>query len=347
MLGTVLLSMSNAPKRALARAAMLSAVAAVAAALLCLSAYASDALGAPARACSGKQVHPSMNLSSVANKAPRGQTFCLHDGTYKVSSPVPVQSGDVFAGVYSDSTQPHITTSTAHEVFAAGGSDGAMIRDLKVSGAVGNNRCEPDCGRGISGGKKLTVLRVHATKNMNAGVGGTGPGLLVKDSVMDYNGSRSFSIIDGGPSSSAGIKSVSSLTVVDSYIHHNYWNGVWCDGECNAFRVEGSTLTDNGKAGIHNEASTGPALIANNTILRNGWNDTVPMRRAGVLIVDSDRVEVRNNTFDANRPYGVQVDLTKLGRLHRMADVSVHHNTMNGDLTMGCSLSGVTCLSNK
>ena len=314
-------------------------------ALLTVSAYAPEVAYGAGQSCSGKDIFPSQNLPRVAQSSPPGTTFCLHDGTYNIPSPVIVESNDTFAGVYSDSSKPHVTTDTAHHIFDADDSVGATIKELKITGAVGTDQCEPDCGRGIGGGENLTVVGVRAAYNMNSGIGGTGKGLLVSRSTVDHNGSRTFSNLDGGPTSTSGIKSVNSLTVTNSYIHHNWWNGVWCDGECNAFTVKGSTITDNGKAGIADEMSTGPALISGNTIKRNGWNDQVLTRRAGLLLSDADHVEAYGNTFGSNFRYGIEVFDTA-GRLPNVSDIRIHDNTMNGDRIVSCSISGVTCARN-
>jgi hypothetical protein len=258
--------------------------------------------------------------------------------------------------MYSDGSRPVVTRNTAYPVphiFDAGAgiagheddAVGATIQQLTISGAVGDDQCEPNCGRGIGGGKNLTVAQVRITGNQNQGIGGTLPGLVVRGSTVDNNGSRSFSYLDGGPSSTSGIKTVNSVTVVNSNIHHNWWNGVWCDEECGAFTVQNSTLTDNGKAGISDEWSTGPANISSNTIKRNGWNKEVTTKRAGLIVMDSTHVDVYNNTFDGNTLYGIEVGDWP-GRLPNVNDVSIRDNTMNGNSIVGCNLSGVTCERN-
>jgi hypothetical protein len=319
----------------------------VLAALLSFTAYAPEAQGV-GESCSGKDVYPSQRLSRVAEDTPSGTTFCLHDGTYKISRSITVQNGDVFMGVYSDSTRPSVTTDRAHHIFSAYSSEDATIKNLTVSGAVGSDRCEPKCGRGIGGGNNLTVVNVRATHNMNAGIGAPGPGTLVQGSILDHNGSRSFSALDGGPSSAAGIKSTSSFTLMDSYVHDNWWNGVWCDGECNTFTVKDSTITDNGKVGIVNEKTTGPALITGNIIKRNGRNEAVsalPRTRAGLLIINSTNADINGNIFGRNyHQYGIYVHEGKPPP--DVSGISIHENTMNGDRINGCGLSGVTCKLN-
>jgi hypothetical protein len=294
--------------------------------------------------CTGKHVYPTQNLTTVAANSPKGTTFCIHDGTYNISVPVRVEGTDRFIGLYNDSTRPAVVTSKAQQVFNAGPSSGALIKGLKISGAVGGNYCEPNCGRGIQGGKNLTVRNAWITNNKNSGIGGTSTGLRVENSRIDHNGSYSFSYLDGQPSTAAGIKSSQSgLTVVNSTITDNYWDGVWCDNDCEAVTVKGSTLTGNGKSGIHAEILSGPAVFSGNTIKGNGRLNGAN-HPSGLLIVSSSNVDAYNNTFGNNYEHGVRI--IKDGRAPGVSNVKIHDNTMSGDTLSGCTLSGVSCQSN-
>ena len=299
--------------------------------------------GEKAGPCDGKQVYAPSDLTKVAAAARAGTTFCIHDGNYEVASNIPVQSGDTFTGVYSDTSRPTVWTDQAEQIFHTVSADGATIRNLAVKGAVGGAYCAPQCGRGIGGGgKHLTVDNVHATQNANQGIGGTKDGLLVKNSTIDRNGSYSFSE-DDDTASAAGIKSVNSMTVLNSRVSDNYWIGVWCDLDCGAFEVRRSTLSSNGKVGISDEISSGPAVIANNLIQSNGTL-LAANRHSGLLIVDSQNVNVHDNVFESNVQYGVEIVTT--GRPPGIDDVMVHHNTTNGNFLKGCILAGVSCYSN-
>jgi hypothetical protein len=294
--------------------------------------------------CTGTNIFPGQDLTAVADAAPAGTKFCIHDGNYTVSSPIRVQDNDVFKGLYVDRTRPSVSTTQASHIFYTHGSHNATISGLVVSGAVGDNSCEPNCGRGIGGGGwNLTVHNVRATGNANQGIGGTGPGLLVKNSMLDNNGSPSFAN-DGGPVSTAGIKSVNSITVLNSTIKGNYWDGVWCDIECGAFTVKNSTITANGKAGIHMEISSGPAVFAGNRIQNNGISDR-STRLGGILIVGSSNAETSANTFGGNRQGAASV--FNDSRTPPVSNVSVHDNTLNSDVLNGCSTEGVGCVRNR
>jgi hypothetical protein len=322
---------------------LLSTVALAIAALICSLLYAPQGAMA-AYSCSGKHIYPPQNLTLIAENSPAGTIFCIHDGTYNVSSPVRAQNNDKYIGLYNDSTRPEVVTSQAKQLFNVRGSSGVEIKGLKIAGAVGGNYCEPGCGQGIRGGDNLTVRNAWITNNMNNGIGGVGPRLLVEDSIINYNGSYSFSILDGGLSTTSGIKSSEgSLTVVRSEVTYNYWNGVWCDNDCNALTVKNSTLSRNGKAGIQNEISSGPAVITGNNIMGNSQL-VAANRHAGLLIVSSSRVDVYNNTFGDN--VGPGVKFIDDGRSPGLSDVKFHNNIMNLDALEGCHLSGVSCYGN-
>jgi hypothetical protein len=224
------------------------------------------------------------------------------------------------------------------------GADGATIRGLDLSGAVHDNACEPNCGRAIGGGgKNLLVENVRAHHNENQGIGGAGDGLIVRNSTFDHNGNAD-SARDDGSVSAAGIKSVNSMFIYNSRFTDNYWAGVWCDIECGAFEVHDSVLTGNGKVGIDDEISSGPAIFEGNTIKNNGTLSTAN-KHTGLLVVDSTNVNAYGNTFGGNVEYGVEV--AKTGRSPGIGKVKVHHNTKRGDRLKGCVISGVSCKRNK
>jgi hypothetical protein len=150
---------------------LLSTVALAIAALICSLLYAPQGAMA-AYSCSGKHIYPPQNLTLIAENSPAGTIFCIHDGTYNVSSPVRAQNNDKYIGLYNDSTRPEVVTSQAKQLFNVRGSSGVEIKGLKIAGAVGGNYCEPGCGQGIRGGDNLTVRNAWITNNMNNGIGG-------------------------------------------------------------------------------------------------------------------------------------------------------------------------------
>jgi hypothetical protein len=296
--------------------------------------------------CRGIQVYPSQNLAAVAASKPPGTTFCVNKGHYEVPENIAVQSGDKFIGVRSDSTKPEVEGTGAEHIFHTKGSNGAYIANLAIGGAVGGDYCEPNCGRGIGGGgENLTVENVRVYNNPNSGIGGVGPNLVIRNSTFEHNGSPSFAR-DGGSVSTAGIKSVSSMYIYSSRFVDNYWTGVWCDMECGAFEVHDSTIVGNGKAGIHYEISTGPAILESNAVRNNGGTPQASStRNAGILVVGSSAADAYGNTLGGNAKYGVLIvaDSRTGGAI---SDVKIQGNAMKGDIIKGCDLAGVTCAPN-
>jgi hypothetical protein len=299
--------------------------------------------------CVGKQVYPGQDIVNIAKSSPAGTTFCVHDGTYQISSRIVVQSNDRFRGLYSDGSRPSIQTQSAPLVFFVNDSYNATIAGLRVSGAVHNDSCEPDCGRGIGGtlaanpGTNLTVRDVRANGNENQGIGGTGPGLRVINSELDHNGSFDAAN-DGGALSAAGLKSVHSVYVENSRVHDNYWNGVWCDDDCKRFEVHDSRFWNNGKSGIHIEINTGPAVIEGNTVYSNGKNPS-DVRKGGILVISSQNADVHHNTLWDNG-VAILVD-ERWGATLRLDNISIHDNRRGGEPIQGCGLRGeVSCWNN-
>lgn len=328
------------PKNPIAR--VLAALLGVLIATLVMTSFQGKPVEA-ATTCSGKQVYPGQDLSKIAAAAPAGTTFCVKDGSYSVVTPVVVQKGDKFIGVYSDSTRPLVKTTRAYHVFGTGGADYAQIKDLAVTGAVGNDSCEPNCGRGIGGGGANVVIEnVWAYGNANQGVGAMGPGLVVRNSTLSNNGSASFTDL-AGPRSAAGLKTINSFKVENSRITDNYWNGIWCDEQCDAMVLRGNTITGNGKTGVSYEISTGPSVIANNVIRGNGYKDTYS-REAELLVAAASNIDIYGNTFGTTVNDGFLSYSDDRGDL---SNVKFHDNTMNGDLTPGCGKVGVTCTNNR
>ena len=295
--------------------------------------------------CNGVQVSPGDNLTQVAAARAPGTTYCIQDGDYPVTSNIVVEDGDTFSGVYSDSTRPTISTTTAEHIFHTSGADGVTIRGLDISGAVHNNICEPNCGRAIGGGgNNLLVEDVRAHHNENQGIGGTGNGLRVIGSELDHNGSHDAAA-DSSTRSAAGIKSINSMYVYNSYIHDNYWAGVWCDLECGTFEVHDSTITANGKVGIHDEISSGPALFEGNRIQGNGYSESYDGKlQGGIMITSSRHVRTHHNAFRNNSGPGVLVRQSP--RPPQVQDVRIHDNVTYRDGIRGCDISGVTCTRN-
>jgi hypothetical protein len=266
-----------------------------------------------------------------------------------------VQSSDVWQGVYSDATRPEVKTTTALFVFNAEGSTGATIRGLAVSGGQGPVGCKPKCGRGVHGGSNLLLDNIRAHHNANQGVGGQGDGLVIQNSELDNNGygSNRYFYDDSGTASAAGVKTINTLKVLNSYIHDNSWNGVWCDIDCDYMEVRDSRIVRNGKSGIFYEITSGftsPISVVEGNIIQSNGDIAAPMNRqpAGLSVNSSTNLDVYGNTFgvpgDPNIEYGIwAIDDS---RAFVTDNINFHDNIMNGDGLRGCDLPGVSCNNN-
>jgi parallel beta-helix repeat protein len=302
----------------------------------------------PLRPCDGVQISKDANLPSAVSGAPEATTFCLAPATYSVTSPIVVKSGDIFIGTAPRRDGVTVKTDSAQLIFDLANALNVTFEHFGVSGAI--NACPgSNCGatgRAISQGGEVTVRDMHLYGNGRSGIGGTANGLTVVNSEIDHNGAQ---LADGV---SAGIKAVHTFSVIDSFIHDNINNGIWCDIQCGHFVAQGNVVTRNTGNGIFMEISQGPALIADN-IVKN--NNTARNRTAGgISITDSRNVEVRGNTVSGNQGFGIGARMDErinCGTPTNLcgfvaAATAIHDNALNGDPILGCNLPGVDCRNN-
>jgi hypothetical protein len=287
---------------------------------------------------------PGENLARVAANCPSSTTFTIKDGTYKLPSAVNASSGDTFKGVYSDRTRPKIDANGAWMAFNVGDTKGVTIRGLSISGTRGGEWCDPECGGAIKkDGWNLHVINVRLHHNLNQGIGNPGPGFVLKNSVIDHNGSASFT--KGGTSSAAGVKITRGpATFMNNKVHHNYWHGIWCDEYAGSIEISGNAVHHNGQNGIRYEICTGPSSkITNNRVFANGHLKKDKGSRDGIVLVGAQGVGVANNILRGNRGDGIQA---KTADRQRTSGVSIHHNSLGNDTLKGCKLAGVVCRAN-
>jgi len=293
----------------------------------------------------GKQMYPGDDLVAAAKACPPRTTFYVHDGDHlPVGEPIPVEDGDVWEGVYSDTTRPQVKTLVSPQVFNVGNASGVTIRGIAISGGQGTDACKPTCGRGVHGGHNLTLENVRLYNNANQGAGGQHSGLLIRNSRLDHNGSPDF-YLESSTASAAGVKSVNSFKVLNSYIHDNAWQGVWCDLECNTFEVRNSRLINNGKSGVMYEISSGPTVVEGNVIQGNGATaQELDRRPAGLIVSSSSNLDAYGNTFGGNVGAGFRAAQGNRG--YTLTNILFHDNQLNDDSKIGCDRPGVSCKNN-
>lgn len=305
---------------------------------------------AAATPCEGVQVPPGGGLKAAMDSNPPG-TFCLAAGTYTVPQTITAQS-DTVIGAGRDAT--FIVGTGALNLFTAQSGAVWVLRDLDISGGVGNASCAPDCGRAFVGnGDELTLKRIHCHDNANQCVGSGAADLVFVKSECDHNGTALFASLSS-VLSTACIKRIRGgasdiHTVVRlSDIHDNLWEGVWFDYYEGTAVVKGNTITGNGKAGVGWEVSGGfnaadNLTIRGNTISGNGGGGLSQVT-GGVICNTCADLLVDANTFGNNGQAAVRFILTtrEWGNIH---GVTITDNALNGD-TVNCNQAGVTCTGN-
>jgi hypothetical protein len=308
----------------------------------------------PVAECIGQDVAAGANLHNVVDG--KSGTFCLAPGTYNVGS-VPLHPGvgavlqgvtgtiDPGAAVKVDAPTKIEGTAQAAIIEAA---DSVILRWLDITGSRPGDACIPACGRGVSPADNVTIEYTRIHHNSNQAVGGAGPGLQVRFSQFDHNGSA-----DGANGCcSGGIKSVYGFAITDSFVHDNIGNGIWCDRECTGDFVAGRNLVaQNERNGIAYEVSGGPAKIFANFLERNNLEQASD--KGGLKITASKNVEVFGNTLKANFGHSIRVGgdprLNKPagdGRGYVLENIYLHDNYLAGHAITGCDLSGVVCERN-
>jgi len=245
----------------------------------------------------------------------------------------------------------------AMNIFDTTGSDSSYFEDVKITNAqyfdTELHICDPDpnCGRGIRGDGDVTVVNSSFKDNENNGISMAGDGndLIVNNSTFNNNGNADSArdVPTEDPVSAAGIKLTQGavLTFRNGLVINQYWDGLWCDVQCGGMNVYDSKITNNFR-GLHYEISFGPGEIANNIIQNNGLSSPVnPSTPAGLLLQNSQDVNVHHNTFGGNKDYAANL-INSTSRTPQMARVTFHDNALGGDPVKGCTTTGVTCSNN-
>jgi hypothetical protein len=305
--------------------------------------------------CEGVNVDAS-NFPTAMTRGPANTTYCLQDGTYTLSGGnglVPPEGARII-GEYADDSAPVIDAGSALNGIHAGTRSSLYLEDLEVLGAEYiEEGCSPEanCGRGVYPADETHFVNVWLHDNENNGIGGGGGHtLLVERSTIGPNNGNADSGRDdpaNDPVSAAGAKVTQGtvLTVRNSLVVNNYWDGLWCDVQCGGLNVYDSKISGQYR-GIHYEISYGPGEITRNEIIQNGLNSPInPQNPAGMLVQNSQDVHIFDNDFGSNDDYAAQF-ANSASRTPQMARVALHDNRLGGDTLKNCPMQGVTCTGN-
>lgn len=294
-----------------------------------------DSMTTPDVDCEGTNVPPNADLQQLMERHGEGTTFCLSEGSYAVSDDLRPSEGTQLVGAGMSKT--FLQGTGAQIIIDAQRSADVLVAHMDISGAMGTSECKPSCGSGFRGGPDNTLMFVRLHDNVNHGVGGSEPGLLVEDSILDNNGSELFMGCCAG-----GIKGGNGFTIRDSEVYGNIGNGIWCDSGCpGGLEAVNNAIHDNLLSGIRHEVSDGGAIIRGNTIENNDTSGE-PGAHAGIAIIASSDVVIDNNFIRENNGHAIVVRDNPRGLSE---DVIIEANELEGGTIDGCG-DRVACLDN-
>jgi parallel beta-helix repeat protein len=302
--------------------------------------------------CQGNQITPGEDLDSIINNDSSGATrFCVHAGTYQVSTQATLKTGDKLEGepgpaptAVGPARKPtpvvKLVGTSSDNVLRADG-DGISITWVDITGARGTGIGTGAIAAGSAGSDFLVQFaRIHN----NATLGISNMKGLVLDSEFFSNSESS----SGQGVNASAVKGITEFEAWRVYVHDEQGNGLWCDGGCandsardNGFWVHESVVVNTNRAGIRFENSPNQALFENNEVRGNGRTE----HRGGIDIRDSQNAIVRNNILSDNNGIGVRA--TDSGRSDRvnLSNILVQGNDLGGDRIINCG-GPVECISN-
>jgi hypothetical protein len=302
--------------------------------------------------CQGNQITPGEDLDSIINNDSSGATrFCVHAGTYQVSTQATLKTGDKLEGepgpaptAVGPARKPtpvvKLVGTSSDNVLRADG-DGISITWVDITGARGTGIGTGAIAAGSAGSDFLVQFaRIHN----NATLGISNMKGLVLDSEFFSNSESS----SGQGVNASAVKGITEFEAWRVYVHDEQGNGLWCDGGCandsdraNGFWVRESVVVNTNRAGIRFENSPNQALFENNEVHGNGRTE----HRGGIDIRDSQNALVRNNILSDNNGIGVRA--TDSGRSDRvnLSNILVEGNDLGGDRIINCG-GPVVCSGN-
>jgi hypothetical protein len=312
--------------------------------------------------CTGKDIKPGNDIDAMINNDPSGTatTFCVDAGTYPVSAPAILKTGDKLIGQPGTWTSVDTARKPTPIVNLVGkGTDnllsargtGISISWVDLTGASGTGN---GAGAITAGSASSDFVVEYARIHENASLGISNMQGTVRYSEFFKNSAATSSLGFNG----SAVKGITEYEAFGVYVHEEQGNGLWCDVGCKnsaratmtpkcptgCFWVHDSVVVNSGRAGIRYENSPNEALFENNEIHGNGKTE----RRGGIDIRDSQNAWVGpgNNfgpatiavvTYLANGNR-IGVRATDSGRSDRvnLSNVDVVGNTLNSETITGC-----------
>jgi len=315
---------SHSRRRSLVRSAALTA--SLSAATLMPGTSSADTPAMPTPACDGIHIVPGMNADTIqglVDANPPGTKFCFSRGSYTLEHYVTLKDSDqaicierrgctltgqdryrgAITGTYGTSNQLIQGFVVEHFISVPGvwPNAGLQVRDF---GRIQDNEIRyNDNGIDVNANNTIYSNYIHHN-NIYLITGGPGDNIIMQFNELAWNNTtHQDPNNDAGGSKIVGTSVGGSNNVqwLNNYVHDNWGNGIWSDGNVSNAVYDGNRIENNGGAGIDHEISWA-AVISNNT-LRN--NDTFEQNKglscwngAQILVNNSQNVQIYGNTIE-------------------------------------------------
>jgi hypothetical protein len=276
----------------------------------------------PTGACTGTPVTASMStaqIQTLISSKPAGTTFCWASGTYVTTGYITLTSGSrhLCTPTRSCTLTGNMTAVGAFRVNSGTNNvriQGFVIKDfatpvgfpnaciqVRDAGVMEDNEVM-NCNTGMDMEAGATARGNFIHHNRQYGIaGGPGNNILIENNELSFNNTSHMDIgNDAGGSKLVGSSSgVNGLIWRGNYVHDNYGNGIWSDGNLINVTYENNRVENNGAAGINHEISW-DAVIRNNQLKNN--NTLIPANQScwhgGEIALNNSRnVTISGNTL--------------------------------------------------
>jgi parallel beta-helix repeat protein len=204
----------------------------------------------------------------------------------------------VTARAFSGGAQRVVIKNLIIEKYATPSTEGAVGNDYGAYWQVTDNQIRWNHGGGVRTGKQMQILRNNIHHQGQVGIiGWKSDRVLIEGNEIAYNNTAGYyPYWEAGGSKMTG---ATNLTVRNNRVHHNKGKGLWTDENVIYALIEGNICTDNDHQGISHEVSY-DAVIRNNTVERNGFQNAGGVAGGGITLNSSANVEIYGNNVNYN-----------------------------------------------
>lgn len=330
-----------------------------------------DTPAVPTPTCNGIQIVSGMNADTIqglVDANPVGTQFCFSKGTYYLNHYIKLKDSDQFICtdrrqcILDGCTVPMNTCPLDSRSRGALTADygtlnlliqGFVVQNFKMvdglfpigalkvraGGTIKDNETRfNDVGIEVDAGNTIYGNYIH--DNRIYGLNG-GPGdniFMMFNELSGNNTSHQDPNNDAGGSKIVGTSDTTSHNIqwLNTYVHDNYGQGIWSDGNVMNAVYDGNRIESNAGAGIFHEISWA-ADIRNNTFNNNDWlergiDNQSCWNGAQISLNNSQNVTIHDNTIQAVGTNGIcMANSTRnetRGFPQALANVSVYNNVI-------------------